>query len=132
MNIKETIMLVEDREFDVKTLTSMLGEYYKIVIAKNGMHALSLFPKLDSLPKTVLLNNRMPMMDGYETCKLIKNNKLTKNTEVIFMSNTNCKRENELAYKAGASDYVTKPVIRSELLAKIKLSNERYDEKFFS
>ncbi len=73
------------------------------------------------IPDIILLDVKMPAMNGYELCKKIKANANTAEIPVIFVSGLSTLEEKLLGYEVGADDYVAKPIEPSELLAKIQV-----------
>ena len=137
-NIKPLILIVDDTPQNIQVLANILYEKgYNISIATSGNQAL-LSVNSDA-PDLILLDIQMPGIDGYEVCKKIKSNPLTRDIPIIFLS---AKIENEdllQGFEAGAVDYITKPFNVAELTARVathialKKSKERIEaekEKF--
>jgi len=114
----ETILLVEDTKsiIDLVNLT-LSNNGYTISVATNGVQALKIAPKLQ--PSLILLDILMPEMDGYQTCKLLKENELTKHIPVIFLSALTKTFDKVKAFQLGGVDYISKPIETDELLARI-------------
>lgn len=104
---RETILLVDDEPHVLELLSVTLeDEEYRILEAKNGKEALSQFEK--ERPQVVLLDIRMPDMDGLEVLHQIKESNQT--SSVIMMSAHGAMKTVLQAMKRGAYDYLTKPV----------------------
>lgn len=112
-----TILLVDDISANLELLISYLSDSYNTPTAKNGVRALKRLKVIK--PDLILLDIQMPEMDGYETCRRIKENEETKDIPVIFMSALSETVDKVKGFKLGAVDYITKPVDRSELRARI-------------
>ncbi len=116
---KPIILIVDDVPKNIQVLGTLLSKFdCELAIAMNGKQALDTVAKVK--PDLILLDVMMPVMDGHETCKALKSDDLTKDIPVIFLS---AKTENEdivKGFELGAVDYVTKPFIGSELLARVK------------
>ncbi|MEA3314375.1 MAG: diguanylate cyclase, partial [Campylobacterota bacterium] len=91
---------------------------YNIMDVTNGMDALDILnkEKID----LILLDIVMPEMDGFEVCRRIKSNPLTKDIPIIFSTSKTDETSIEKAYDLGGIDYVTKPFKPKELLARVK------------
>lgn len=112
------ILLVDDLKQNLKLLTFILeGENYQTSFALSGKDALERLNVLK--PDLILLDLMMPDMNGLEVCEKIKSNQQYKDIPVIFL--TASQEEHHLvdAYNIGASDYVTKPFKKVELLTRI-------------
>ncbi|MFA6971740.1 MAG: EAL domain-containing protein [Gallionella sp.] len=113
-----TILAVDDTPASLKLLTDLLkAEGYAVRAAINGelaLRAARTYP-----PELVLLDIRMPGMDGYEVCRRLKAEPATRNVPVIFLSAASETGDKLQGFKAGAVDYVTKPFQRDELLARV-------------
>jgi len=118
MSHKGSILAVDDTPASLKLLTDLLKEDgYEVRAAINGelaLHAASLNP-----PELVLLDIRMPEMDGYEVCRRLKAQPSTRDVPVIFVSAATESDEKVQGFSVGAIDYVTKPYQRNELLARV-------------
>ncbi|MDP4114835.1 MAG: hybrid sensor histidine kinase/response regulator [Bacteroidota bacterium] len=112
------ILLVDDIVENLKVLGNIFkNEGFQIAIASNGEAAISIAHS--RLPDLILLDVQMPGMDGFEVCKALKNDLLTKDIPILFLT---AKTENEdiiRGFELGAVDYVTKPFNNNELLARV-------------
>lgn len=115
-----TILVVDDTLANLELLITCLGENgYKTSFAKNGEMALKRAEYL--IPDLILLDVQMPGMDGFEVCRKLKENDITKDIPVIFMSAFTEISNKETGFAAGGVDYLTKPVNTAELLARLKM-----------
>ncbi len=115
-NIK--VLLVDDEYFNYEMLTLALGERFEVCYVGSGQEALA--KTVESQPDVLLLDVCMPGIDGYDTCRLIKNTPETKNIPVIMVTGLESQSEKDEAYRAGCDDYITKPFDMSELKEKIE------------
>jgi diguanylate cyclase (GGDEF)-like protein/PAS domain S-box-containing protein len=100
-------------------LTDILkAEGYEVRSAING--ELALLAAASSPPELVLLDIRMPGMDGYEVCRRLKAQSATRDVPVIFVSAASETADKVQGFEIGAVDYVTKPYQRNELLARVR------------
>ncbi len=114
----QRILVVDDTQKNIQVIGAILREKgYLISIASSGEMALTTLEK--TLPDLILLDIMMPGMDGYETCKKIKENPKTKDVPVMFLSALTESWDKVKAFKYGAVDYVTKPIEAKELLARV-------------
>lgn len=115
----EIIMIVDDEPENLNVLAGML---------EDGPWDVCAFPRgdlavqaaLQETPDLVLLDIRMPGIDGYETCRRFKNSEMLRDVPIIFLSALSNARDKEEAFQAGGVDYVTKPFHESEVLLRVK------------
>ena len=105
---KATILVVDDTPENIDILVGILGEDYKVKVAIDGPRALALVAK--TLPDLILLDVMMPGMNGYEVCKLLKQEPLTCHIPVIFVTALSEVADETQGFELGAVDYITKPV----------------------
>ncbi|MCF6354520.1 MAG: response regulator [Candidatus Polarisedimenticolaceae bacterium] len=117
---KNRILIVDDAPDDIHFLMENLKHDYAVLVATNGEKALEMLTK-QPLPNVILMDVMMPGMDGYETCRQIKNDPHTKDVDVIFVSAHDSTDEKLAGYEAGGSDYVIKPFPPSEIVQKVQL-----------
>ncbi len=119
MNTKSHILAVDDTPASLKLLTGLLkAEDYEVRAAISG--ELALRAAITNPPDLVLLDIRMPGMDGYEVCRRLKAQPETCDVPVIFVSSASETGEKVQGFEIGAVDYVTKPYHREELLARVR------------
>src|SRR5262245_15318680 len=97
----------------------LLDRGYRVRVATSGRRALS--AARSAVPDLVMLDINMPEMDGYEVCERIKNDDLTRDTPVIFISALDNALDKVRAFQTGGADYVTKPFQFEEVLARIEI-----------
>jgi DNA-binding NarL/FixJ family response regulator len=123
---RDTILVVDDTPETLGFLTDTLDDAgFTVLIATDGESALALVDQIT--PDLVLMDALMPGMDGFETCRRLKNEKLLSHVPVIFMTGLSETEHVVQGLAAGGVDYVTKPIIVEELLARIRvhLTNAR-------
>ncbi|SLM28185.1 putative Response regulator receiver sensor signal transduction histidine kinase [Desulfamplus magnetovallimortis] len=114
------ILIVDDNPTNLKVLFDYLtGEKgNKIFVAKNGREALE--RTAFAHPDIILLDIMMPEMDGYETCRRLKENEDTREIPIIFLT-AFADTDNKIkAFNSGAVDFIVKPFNQDEVLARIK------------
>ena len=123
---RDTILVVDDTPETLGFLTDTLDDAgFTVLIATDGESALTLVDQIT--PDLVLMDALMPGMDGFETCRRLKNEKLLSHVPVVFMTGLSETEHVVQGLAAGGVDYVTKPIIVEELLARIRvhLTNAR-------
>jgi len=114
-----TILAVDDTPASLKLLADMLkSEGYPVRAAISG--ELALRAAKANPPELVLLDIRMPVMDGYEVCRRLKADPATHDIPVIFLSAATEMGDKLQGFEVGAVDYLTKPYQRDELLARVR------------
>jgi diguanylate cyclase (GGDEF)-like protein len=102
------LLIVDDEKINLDTMVGLLGPHYKTVVALNGEQALKRL-KRPPLPDLILLDVVMPDMDGYEVCRIIKEDPATRHIPVIFITGKNEEQDEAKGFQAGAVDYISKP-----------------------
>ena len=118
------ILIVDDEPRNLRILQKALSKHYTLIEAANGEEALKKLEETE--PAVILLDIMMPGIDGYETCKRIRNMEPHQNAKILLLSGKALLEEKLEGYAAGADDYLTKPFIREELEAKIKVFLKMY------
>ncbi len=118
-NTHTRILVIDDEPFFLGLLSDALTPHFQVSLAKNGESGIKLAQGA-SPPDLILLDILMPNMDGYETCRRLKQNPLTSEIPVIFLT-AKQEIEDELkGFQLGALDYITKPISIPLLLARVK------------
>lgn len=134
MNKRGTILVVDDTPETLRVLTGMLQqEGYSVRPANSGELALASIAAQP--PDLVLLDIRMPGLDGFEVCRRLKGDEATRDIPVIFQSVATDLADRLEGLRLGAVDYISKPFQREELLARIQVQlrlrelTERLEQK---
>jgi DNA-binding response OmpR family regulator len=121
-NSEETpyrILLVDDDPTNLQILHQVLGgRGYKLIIAKSGEDALKIAERMK--PHLVLLDIMMPGIDGYETCKRLKENPETSNAAIIFLSAMDNPEDKKKGLEMGAIDFIQKPFQSEHVIATVQ------------
>lgn len=113
-----TILIVDDTPENLAVLSDMLSEAdYRVLVATDGLSALEQIEYLK--PDIVLLDVLMPGIDGFETCRRLKNNPETAAIPVIFMTGLSELDDLLTGFGEGAVDYIVKPIRPPEVLARV-------------
>jgi diguanylate cyclase (GGDEF)-like protein len=91
---------------------------YEVIMAANGEQALNIVR--DQKPDLILLDVMMPKMDGFQVCKILKSNDMTFYLPIIMVTALNEVEDKVKGIEAGADDFITKPLNKMELLARVK------------
>ena len=114
------VLVVDDNPKNVQVLGSLLKNVgYKVGFAMDGKQAYDLLLKSSDFD-LILLDINMPVMDGYEACKVIRAEENLKEIPIIFLTAFNEVENIVMGFELGAQDYVTKPFNTKELLMRVK------------
>lgn len=105
---KFLILIVDDVPLNISILSDSLIDDYQIKVANNGQTALNIAQRQPQ-PDLILLDVIMPEMDGFEVCRQLKNNPVTKNIPVIFVTAKDNEIDETEGFDIGAIDYISKP-----------------------
>ncbi|HZF71194.1 two-component system response regulator [Sulfuricurvum sp.] len=114
----ETILIVDDSPENLMVLSEILKPFYKVKVATGGTKALNLIASGD-IPDLILLDIMMPDISGYDVCKKLKHDPMTRNIPIIFVTALSDYTNEEEGLHLGAVDYITKPVNSSIVLARV-------------
>lgn len=113
-----TILIVDDKPANLQLLSQILESHgHEVRSAKNGAQALK--STMVEVPDLILLDIRMPDLDGFAVCRKLKENPFTQNIPVIFISAANQINDKVRAFNEGGVDYITKPFQVEEVLARV-------------
>jgi two-component system sensor histidine kinase/response regulator len=114
-----TLLIVDDKPQNLRLISDFLGEHgFDLMLTRSGAQALEKVRL--ATPDLVLLDVRMPEMDGFEVCRRLKGDPRTASVPVIFMTAVDDTAHKVEGFGLGAVDYITKPIQREELLARIQ------------
>jgi len=127
MDKKHKVLIVDDDVMIAKFLYEILHDEYEIQKAHSGEEAITVLNHF--LPDVVILDVMMPGMNGYEVCKYIRSDQRLCRSKIIFLTAKLINDDKMEGYKVGGDDYLIKPFVKSELLAKVKVfSRLKYEE----
>ncbi|MFC0348397.1 response regulator [Undibacterium danionis] len=118
LDAKQVVLIVDDTPDNITLLSALLKDNYRIKIATNGIKALHI-AATSPAPDLILLDVMMPEMDGYETCRRLKENPMTADIPVIFLTAKSQVSDEEMGLKLGAVDYISKPISPPIVLARV-------------
>ena len=117
MQTELKILIVDDEFFFRTVLKDTLKGQYDIIEAENGEEAISL--ALTQKPNLIIMDVEMPIKDGIDTCRALKESAGTREIPVILLTALSSKEDVIRGLKAGADDYITKPMCLPEVLARV-------------
>lgn len=126
------LLVVDDTPANIEVLTQSLKTHgYKFAVANSGEKTLAIVEKVK--PDLILLDVMMPGMTGYETCRKLKENPVTKDIPVIFITAKIDQRDINEGFRVGAVDYISKPFNDEEVHARVRTHlalKSAYDELY--
>ncbi|MDM8525848.1 hybrid sensor histidine kinase/response regulator, partial [Desulfococcaceae bacterium HSG8] len=132
-DIKYRVLVVDDEPDNLHLMKKILQDRYRMAFATNGVRALNGVRR--TRPDLILLDIMMPEMDGYETCRRLKEDEETRDIPVIFVTAKGKVHDETKGLELGAVDYITKPVsppiVRARLKnhLELKIAREKIEEK---
>jgi len=115
--MKNRLLIIDDAPSDVKVLSNVLCDEYKVCVAINGAEGLSLAKKQH--PDLILLDIIMPGLDGFAVLKLLKDDPRTADIPVIFLTVMDAVDDKIKGFSNGAVDYIIKPFEVMEVKARV-------------
>ena len=122
----QKILVVDDNEDMVETLERLFSFYqYKVIKALNGKIAVGKAEK--EHPDIIILDAHMPVMNGFEACRILKDKKKTKEIPIVILTARYVdQKSRENGLKIGADDYLVKPFNSKELVSRIKTLLQKF------
>jgi DNA-binding NarL/FixJ family response regulator len=118
MKRRDTVLVVDDLPGTLGLLNESLESAgYTVLLAQSAAFALSVIERIT--PDIVLIDAIMPGMDGFELCRIMKRNGALAAVPIIFMTGLTESEHVVRGFEAGGVDYVTKPVVPDEVIARI-------------
>ncbi len=115
-----SILIADDNPEMLETLERIFALYeFDVFKAENGQQAVEIAEK--ELPDLIILDAKMPVMDGFEACKILKNKHNTRDIPVVFLTANYIQPNDRVTgLQLGADDYLIKPFNSKELVARVK------------
>ncbi len=124
---KDRLLLVDDNMTNLQVLFQALeAEGYELLVAQSGEEALEI--AREALPQLVLLDINMPGIDGFETCRRLKQGE-ARDASVIYLSARGDVEDKLEGFGTGAVDYISKPFQFEEVLARVRAHLEAWHER---
>ncbi len=106
---KEKILIIDDQQINREILADILNPKYEVLTANDGKHGLTLLSKFGDEISCILLDIRMPKIDGFQVLQVIRQNKHLSDVPVIMISNDDSPETVERSFLLGAADYINRP-----------------------
>lgn len=116
--VRQKILIIDDTPANIQIMHAMLQDTYSIFFAASGREGIRMAQQ--ELPDLILLDIMMPEMDGYEVCRVLKENPLTRQIPVIFITAKSNVEDEMKGLALGAIDYITKPFSPPIVNARVK------------
>lgn len=127
---KVKILVIEDEEGIRDGLKHILSDIYEVELAENGVDGLK--KAIRRPPDIILLDLKMPEMDGFQVCKAFREDREFDNVPIIILSAFNSSADRTKTFELGADDYITKPFEKAELIARIQRKLHGVENKISS
>ena len=114
-----TILVVDDTPANLSLMTGLLRDEYKVKAAIDGEKALRIAQAMPQ-PDLILLDIMMPGIDGYEVCRRLKADAVTRDIPVIFLTAKTDVEDEKMGLDLGAVDYITKPISPPIVMARVR------------
>jgi two-component system, sensor histidine kinase and response regulator len=119
LSSRGNILIVDDVTDNLRVLSALLSKHgFEVRKARDGQQAIASVHV--DLPEVILLDIRMPEMDGYEVCQVLKSDTKTCEVPVIFISALDDIFDKVKAFSIGGADYITKPFQEAEVIARVE------------
>jgi diguanylate cyclase (GGDEF)-like protein/PAS domain S-box-containing protein len=118
IDFKPTLLLVDDMQVNLVMLSAILKDEYHIKTAKSAAQALELL-SLGGID-LILSDVVMPDIDGYELCRILKNDEKTKDIPIIFVTGSSSAEDEERGFEIGAVDFILKPFKPTTVKSRVK------------
>jgi len=105
--VSNKILIVDDETINIKTLSNLLKDDGQLIFARSGEDAITQARSV--IPDLILLDVIMPGMNGHDVCKVLKEDPVTKDIPIIFITALNDTKDEEIGLTLGAIDYIHKP-----------------------
>jgi len=116
---RDVVLAVDDNEQNLQLLEEYLWSWgYDVVLARDGREAVELYPRHN--PSVIVMDVMMPVMDGYESCRLIKSSPAGRTIPILMLTALTGTEDKIRALESGADDFLNKPINRDELRTRIR------------
>lgn len=118
MRVERTVLVVDDDPQTLASLREVLSPHFKLIYATTGQQALEAAER--TRPSLILLDINLPDVDGIEVCRRLKSSSELASIPVLFVSSLSEGAFGVEGFRAGAVDYITKPIIPDVVVARVK------------
>lgn len=123
----QIVLVVDDTPENIDLLSGMLSPHYRVKAATSGEKALRIAAD-EPPPDIILLDVMMPEMDGYEVCRMLKQDAHTAQIPIIFITAKTAARDEQYGLELGAVDYITKPFNPVIVLTRVRTQLALYQQ----
>ncbi len=116
--MKRTVLVVDDEKVVLDMVSEALEDKFVVAAVNDGQKAISVLERIK--PDVILLDLKMPGMDGYDVIQRLKTNREYKDIPVIFLTAVTDEYTETKCFEAGAEDYICKPFTANALTARIE------------
>ena len=118
-NQRQTVLVVDDEPRNLQLVASVLKQQnYRLLLTDNPADVVDVC--VEKQPDLVLLDVKMPVINGYEVARKLKSEERTRQTPIIFLTAANSGEDIEKAFSLGGVDYINKPFKSKELIARVR------------
>lgn len=128
MPLRERVLVIDDEQDIREIVSQILSERYQVFLAQNAEDGIACAHEVN--PSVVLLDMRMPGISGIEACRRLREDARTRNIPVVMLTGMDDVDQRIAAFDAGADDFVSKPFLPEELLARVSSKMRRRKEIF--
>jgi DNA-binding response OmpR family regulator len=126
LNKKPKVLLIEDELEIRENLAEILQDHYQVALAEDGIRGIK--ESIRNTPDVILLDIKMPKLDGFQTCEALRQEQSTVAVPIIMVTALKSTEERIRAFEAGADDYISKPFHSKELITRIDSKLRRFSE----
>jgi len=133
MKQQATVMVVDDSPINLCLMEAMLSpEGYSVNLYDSGEQCMK--SVLKSAPDIILLDILMPGLDGFQVLRQLKSEEGTRRIPVVMVTSLCEVKDRVIAFDAGADDFLSKPVAKSELLARVRslINEKQYNDQLLA
>ncbi|MDI6786276.1 MAG: response regulator [bacterium] len=112
------ILIVEDDLDIIDVLRIILEDKFEVLEAHNGIKAINII--YEQIPDLIVLDITLPEMNGYQVCRLLKEDEIYQHIPIIILTSKSQKRDRFWGIEAGADKYITKPFDADDIIASIE------------
>lgn len=123
-----TLLVVDDTPENLAVLGELLMPHYRVRAASSGERALAVAAS-EPRPELILLDIMMPGMDGYQVLSRLRDNEVTRDIPVVFVTALDAEEDESRGLELGAADYITKPLRPPIVLARVRTQLELKDAR---
>ncbi len=127
MKSKKHILIVDDVTINLRYIAEILKDNYSLSMAKSGEQALKILNK--TAVDLILLDVKMPVMDGFDVLRELSADQKYKNIPVILLTADNNDSTQDKGLSLGAADYIRKPFVPEEIIERIEKVLSETEEK---